>query len=80
MVRSQCTYILMEKIKHDPNWDTASTSYDPLKFVDLIEKTILEQTEHQNPFATVYEQEVVFTFFVKINSPTTNVMRGSTPR
>ena len=41
MVRVQCTKILMEKVKHDPDWDTASTSYDPLKFMALIENNIL---------------------------------------
>ena len=30
MVRGQCTQILKDKMKHDPNWDTASTRYDPL--------------------------------------------------
>ena len=44
MVRGQCTQILMENMKHDPDWDTTITSYDPLKFMDLIEKTILAQT------------------------------------
>ena len=46
----------MDKMKHDPDWDTASTSYDPLKFMALIEKTILAKTEDKYPFATVYEQ------------------------
>ena len=46
------------KMKHDTNWETARTSYDPLKFMVLIEKTILDQIEDQYPFATVYEQEV----------------------
>ena len=63
MVRGQCTQILKDKMKHDPNWDTASTRYDPLKFMALNEKTILAQTEDQYPFTTVYEQEVaVYSF------------------
>ena len=56
MVRGQCTHILMEKTKHNSNWYTASAIYDPLKFMALIEKTILAQTEDQYLFATVYEQ------------------------
>ena len=44
MVRGQCTQILMDKMKHNHYWDTTRTSYDPLKFMDLIEKTILAQT------------------------------------
>ena len=30
-MRSQCNQIPMDKMKHDPDWDTASTRYDPLK-------------------------------------------------
>ena len=55
MVIVQFTQIIMDKMNHNPDWDTASTSYDPLKFMALIEKTILAQTEDQCPFATVYE-------------------------
>ena len=60
MVRGQCTHISMDKVKHYPDWDTASTSYDPLKFMDLIVNIILEQTEDQYPFASFYEKEVAF--------------------
>ena len=60
MVRGQWTQILMDKMKHDFNWDTARTRYDPLKFMDFIENTTLAETEYQYPFATVYEQEVAF--------------------
>ena len=34
-------------MKHDNDWETASMIYDPLKFIALIEKTILAQTEYQ---------------------------------
>ena len=44
-------------MKHDPDWTTASASYDPVTLYRLIENTILAQTEDQHPFATVYEQE-----------------------
>ena len=37
--------------------------YDSLKFMDLIERTILAQTEYQHPFSTIYEQEVEFYSF-----------------
>ena len=67
MVRGQFTKILMDKIKHDPDWDTASTSYDPLKFMALTKNTILSQTEDQYPFDTVYEQEVTFYSFHQQN-------------
>jgi len=57
MIRGQCMQVLLEKMKHDGDWDTTSQSYDPLTLYRLIEKTILGQTEDQYPFATVYEQE-----------------------
>jgi hypothetical protein len=49
--------VLLDKMKHDPDWHTTNESYDPLTLFRLIEKTILAQTEDQYPFATVYEQE-----------------------
>ena len=47
--------------------DTESMIYDTLKFMALIEKTILVQTEYQYPFAIVYEQEVKFYIFHQHN-------------
>ena len=35
-----------------------ATSYDPLQLISTIEKTVLEQTEDQYPFAVAYEQEL----------------------
>ena len=40
-------------MKYDPDWDQASTSYDPLQLLALIGKTVLDQNEDQYPFATV---------------------------
>jgi hypothetical protein len=57
MIRGQCMQVLLDKMKHDPDWMPASKSYDPLTLLRLIEKTILAQTEDQYPYATVYEQE-----------------------
>ena len=57
MIRGQCMQVLLDKMKHDPDWKSASESYDPLTLMKLIEKTVLAQTEDQYPFATVYEQE-----------------------
>ena len=57
----------MYKMKHESDWDTASTSDDTLKFMAFIEKTIFYQTEDQHPFTTVYEKEVVFYNFHQHN-------------
>ncbi len=50
-------------MKQDTNWNTASTSYNPLDLYQLLQKTILAQTEDQYPFATVYNQELGFYSF-----------------
>ena len=47
--------------------DTESMIYDTLKFMTLIEKTILAQTQDQYPFATVCEQELSFYSFHQQN-------------
>ena len=59
MIRGQCQQLLVDKMKHDPDWNTVDTSpNEPLLLISLIEKTILAQTEDQYPYATVYEQEL----------------------
>jgi len=58
LILGQCTQMLQDKMKQDADWNTVSTSYDPLQLHRLIEKTILAQTEDQYPFATVYDQEL----------------------
>ena len=57
MIRGQCMQVLLDKMKHDKDWDKVSQSYDPLLLLNLIERNILSQTEDQYPYATVYEQE-----------------------
>jgi hypothetical protein len=57
VIRGQCMQVLLDEMKHDANWTTASESYDPLTLLRLIERTILAQTEDQHPCATVCEQE-----------------------
>ena len=49
--------VLQDKMKHNPDWEVASASYDPLTLHRLIEKTILVQTEDMCPFAAVCDQE-----------------------
>ena len=44
MIRGQCMQVLLDKMKHDTDWDTTSKSYDPLVLFRLIEKPILAQT------------------------------------
>ena len=50
-------------MNQDTAWNATSTSYDPLVLIQLIEKTVLAQTEDQYPFATVYDQELTFYTF-----------------
>jgi hypothetical protein len=54
-------------MKQDTEWNTVSTSYDPLTLYRLIERTLLAQIEDQYPFATVYDQELSFYSFKQGN-------------
>ena len=38
-------------MNQDNVWQTTASSYDPLSLIDMIEKTVLAQTEDQYPFA-----------------------------
>ena len=71
LILGQCTQFLQDKIKQDTEWNVVSTSYDPLIFYRLIEKTVLGQTEYQYPFAMVYNQELGFYRFrqYKLSNP-----------
>ena len=63
MIWGQCMQVLLDKMKHDPDWMITSESYDPLMLLKLIEKMILVQTEDQYPYVTVYDQESTFYSF-----------------
>jgi hypothetical protein len=54
-------------MKQDTDWNTVIILYDPLTLYQLIERTVLAQTEDQYPFATVYDQELSFYLFKKEN-------------
>jgi hypothetical protein len=58
LTQGQRTQLLQEKMKQDTDWNTVSTSYDPLTLNQLMERTVLAQTEDQYPFATVYDHEL----------------------
>jgi hypothetical protein len=53
---------LKDKMNQDTDWNTVSISYDPLTLYRLIERTVLAQTEDQYMFATVYDQELSYSF------------------
>jgi hypothetical protein len=54
IIIGQCTQLLQDKMKQDPDWTKVSTSFNQLPLYSLIEKTILTQSETQYPFATIY--------------------------
>jgi hypothetical protein len=67
LIQGQCTQLLQGKMKQDTDWNTVSISYDPLTLYRLIDRTVLAQTEDQYPFATVYDQELLFYSFKQDN-------------
>jgi hypothetical protein len=62
-IQGQCTQLLQDKMKQDPDWITVSISYDNLTLYRLIERTVFSQTDDKYPFATVYDQELGFYSF-----------------
>ena len=54
-------------MKQDTDWNAVPVSYGPLTLYQLMEKTILAQTEAQYPCATVYDQEMSFYSFRQDN-------------
>ena len=63
LIIGQCTQLLQDKMKQDPDWHTVSKSFNPLALYSLIEKTVLTQSETMYAFATIYAQEQVFYAF-----------------
>ena len=57
-IKGQCTQILVEEMRTDPDHDAVMTSQDPLRLLALMDKTILKQADDTYPFAAVYNQMV----------------------
>ena len=55
LVMGQCMQVILDTMKYDTGWDKASISYDSLQVLTFTEKSILDQTEDQYAFATVYK-------------------------
>ena len=51
----------MDGMKQYTSWTMVLQDYKPLSLLDLIEKTVLAQTEDQYPFAIVYAQKFRYT-------------------
>jgi hypothetical protein len=47
LIQGQCTQLLQDKMKQNTDWNTVSISYNPLTLYQLIERTVLAQTEDQ---------------------------------
>jgi hypothetical protein len=47
---------LFDKMKQDSDWQVVNDSYDPLKFLKLIEKIILKQSDNQYKIGITIEQ------------------------
>ena len=67
LIRGQCQQVLLDRMKHDADWNMCSESYDPLTLMRLIEKTVNAQTDDQYPYATVYWSSVCAFTVLSIN-------------
>ena len=56
LILGQCTQVLKDKMKHDPDYAVTINDCDPLALKRLIQKTVLAQSDDQYPFQTIYEQ------------------------
>ncbi len=56
LVLGQCTTVLLNKMKQGADWQAASDSYDPLKLLKVIEKSILKQSDNQYKIGIIIEQ------------------------
>jgi hypothetical protein len=56
LILGQCTQVLKDKLKHDPDYKTFIDSGKPLQYKTLIEKTIMAQAEDQYNCASVHDQ------------------------
>ena len=52
----QCTVPLKEKMKEDTDWHNIADKYNNIRLVLLIEKTVLKQTESNNPYQRVQDE------------------------
>ena len=57
MIVGQCTQILLDRMKQELNWEKVSIFYDLLALIDIVDTTVMAQTEYHYPSAIVYDQE-----------------------
>ncbi len=62
LVLGQCTTVLLDKMKQDADWQAASDSYNPLKLLKLIEKSILKQSDNQYKIGIIIEQLILLAY------------------
>jgi hypothetical protein len=63
LLLGQCTQVLVDKMKHDTDWVTISGSFDPISFLKLIKKFVLNQSDNQYKTAVlIAEQLSILTF------------------
>ncbi len=56
LVLSQCTTVLINKMKQDADWQAVNDSYNPLRLLELIKKFILKQSDNQYKIGILVEQ------------------------
>ena len=66
-LKSLCTDRLIYRMKQDPGWDTLLLAADPLKLLDLIEKSVRLTSTDNYVFAVAYKQHKDFCNFQQSN-------------
>ncbi len=57
LLLSQCTQVLVVKMKQDADWVIISESFDPILLFKLIEKYVLKQSDNQYPTAFTWKND-----------------------
>jgi len=58
LLLSQCTQVLVDKMKQDTDWVTISESFDPNRLFKLIEKFVLKQSDNQYKTAVLIAEQL----------------------
>jgi hypothetical protein len=58
LLLSQCTQVLVNKMKQDVDWVAISESFDPILLFKMIEKFVLKQSDNQYKIVVLIAEQL----------------------
>jgi hypothetical protein len=58
LLLSQCTQVLVDKMKQDTTWVMVSEAFDPILLFKLIDKFVVKQSENQHKMAVLIAKQL----------------------